>query len=91
MKKASGLWHYRLEAYWCLPGYMVNIHRPGEKARNGSGIGSRTCHPEATAVTTEAKEAKMDFLVPADAKILDLYEGTKEAEIMTIGKYLQTR
>ena len=26
-----------------------------------------------------------------DAKILELYEGTKEAEIMTIGKYLQTR
>ena len=26
-----------------------------------------------------------------DAKILELYEGTKEAEVMTIGKYLQTR
>ncbi|MHB9097820.1 MAG: acyl-CoA dehydrogenase family protein [Syntrophales bacterium] len=26
-----------------------------------------------------------------DAKILELYEGTKEAEIMTIGRYLQTR
>lgn len=26
-----------------------------------------------------------------DAKILELYEGTKEAEIMTIGKHLQTR
>ena len=26
-----------------------------------------------------------------DAKILELYEGTKEAEIMTIGRYLQAR
>ena len=26
-----------------------------------------------------------------DAKILELYEGTKEAEIMTIGKYLQSK
>ena len=26
-----------------------------------------------------------------DAKILELYEGTKEAEIMTIGRYLQTK
>jgi len=26
-----------------------------------------------------------------DAKILELYEGTKEAEVMTIGKYLQAR
>lgn len=26
-----------------------------------------------------------------DAKILELYEGTKEAEIMTIGRYLQSR
>jgi len=26
-----------------------------------------------------------------DAKILELYEGTKEAEIMTIGRVLQTR
>ncbi|MCD4716165.1 MAG: acyl-CoA dehydrogenase, partial [Desulfobacterales bacterium] len=26
-----------------------------------------------------------------DAKILELYEGTKEAEIMTIGKVLQAK
>ncbi len=26
-----------------------------------------------------------------DAKILELYEGTKEAEIMTVGRYLQTK
>ena len=26
-----------------------------------------------------------------DAKILELYEGTKEAEIMTIGRYLQAK